>query len=155
MPLSILNCSVGYENEKDNTAPIYEALTKLHNAGVAVFKSAGNDSLNLDDKDVLFPPQAQMKWRYVGLVDKNRHLAQHSNFGQRVSLFAPGEGIECHPGSNETEEGTSLAAGFVSGYAACIATDYGLRKPDDIFQMLDSLKIWSDSYKGIAPARAH
>lgn len=90
-----------------------------------------------------------MKWRYVGSVDKNRHLAQHSNFGQRVSLFVPGEGIKCHPGSNETEEGTSLAAGFVSGYAACLATDYGPRKPDDIFQMLDSLKIWSDSYKGI------
>jgi hypothetical protein len=66
-----------------------------------------------------------------------------------VSLFAPGEGIKCHPGSNETEEGTSLAAGFVSGYAACLATDYGLTKPDDIFQMLDSLKIWGDSYKGI------
>jgi hypothetical protein len=52
VPLSILNCSLGYENEKDNTAPIYEALTKLPNAGVAVFKSAGNQSLNLDDKDV-------------------------------------------------------------------------------------------------------
>jgi hypothetical protein len=82
VPLSILNCSLGYENEKDNTAPIYEALTKLHNAGVAVFKSAGNQSLNPDDKDVLFPLQAQMKWRYVGWADKNRHLAQHSNLGK-------------------------------------------------------------------------
>lgn len=149
-PLSILNCSWAYDDvDTARDTATNEALNKLHNAGVAVFKAAGNESANLDDLDVLSPVQAQMKWRSIGSVDKNRRLAKHSNVGQRVSLFAPGEGVKCYPGLEKTENGTSCATAFVSGFAACLATDYNLTRPEDIYNMLDSLKIWSDSYKGI------
>jgi len=114
--------------------PVEELIIKAAvGSGVLVVAATGNED---DDGSYPWYPAALAGVLAVGAVDDKLARADFSNFGPHVALVAPGVDIwstvptyqsvkfgrTCDYGACE---GTSMAAPFVSGMAACLAAQLG------------------------------
>lgn len=96
------------------------AINKATEKGIIVVVSAGNDASDVEG----FMPGNIDSAITVSATDRNEVFAEYSNFGEKIDYSAVGEIIK-DQGTEDTSDdtyysGTSIAAAFVSGYAACV-----------------------------------
>lgn len=146
----ILNMSFG-----DNafSQAEYDALNRALNNNVLVVASAGNESVN-NDSIPTYPANYNLR-NIISVAAFNRYnqIADFSNYGANtVHIAAPGESIfSCWNGSDydyKTESGTSMAAPYVSGVAALVASVFpGINVTQLRSQILQS-SVQSSAYIG-------
>lgn len=94
--------------------------------------AAGNDGYEADS---LSPARAGYAFT-VGATTMNGDRWRDSNFGRWLNIFAPGDEINSCGIANDMaqkkDSGTSMAAPHVSGVAACLIVQFGLRTPKEI-----------------------
>ena len=75
--------------------------------GIKIVASAGNDSLNLTDKNCnVFPACIDKRIYVVGSVDKLNKKSSFTNYGERVNFYEMGENVVA---GGLTQSGTSQA----------------------------------------------
>jgi subtilisin family serine protease len=107
--LNVLNCSFGSGSW---TRQLREATTGLVKSGTVVVAAALNDGMPLP----VFPA-ADPGVISVGATETPTGLALFSNWGDWVTLYAPGERLIApdERGNHETYKGTSFATALVTG----------------------------------------
>jgi len=134
---SIINISSGKDYSLHSDW-VEKEIIRAHNQDVLIVTSAGNDHLNLDQKEVFnYPNDTNSKgdeivdnFIKVGASTNNLNKnikRKSSNYGKtEVDIFAPGENIYTTSPNNtySTKNGTSYAAPIVSGVAALIRSYY-------------------------------
>lgn len=124
----IINASWGaylFGDAQEEFQMIDEALDLATDMGALVVVAAGNENSNSD----VFPnyPTNHPRVLSVGATARDsRRRTGSSNYGLRVSVFAPGAGIitTAPDGAYNPASGTSFASPLVSGIAALVLTRY-------------------------------
>lgn len=131
--LSVINCSLGSKFDVDNPSgrsPMRLAIAQAIAKGFLVVAAAGNDkqeivaqSGNNDADPKTVYPASLPGVLAIGAVDQDHAQTKFSNFGQPVKLWAPGTMIPKYDFVPGLYQGTSFAAPYVSGIAACILAE--------------------------------
>jgi subtilisin family serine protease len=118
--VDVLNMSF---STSQNSETLRRAIVSAQAAGIAVVASAGNDASALTD----FYPASYPTVIGVGATDFADRLAGFSNYGQSVSVTAPGAYVvSTFPGGRYAAAwGTSFSAPMVSGALALMASARG------------------------------
>ncbi|CAG8810172.1 4854_t:CDS:2, partial [Racocetra persica] len=123
-----------------NSKTLNNATVEVGKRGIHVVAAAGNDAENT----CLTTPASAPNVIAVGATDaKTDVIADFSNIGKCVNIFAPG--IEITAAGNEsptdlvTFTGTSQASPHVAGTIALIIASSGNRSPDQMKKFLDNL----------------
>jgi hypothetical protein len=107
--------------------PVDDAVNDAHSRGVTLIAAAGN---YLGDTE-MFPANCEHVLG-VAATDHADAVAYYSNYGNHVSVAAPGSGIysTLNGGSYGYDSGTSMATPHVAGLAALLAARYPPYTPD-------------------------
>lgn len=114
---------------------IYDAIQEAIKAGIPVIVPAGNFNRELKE-EALLPDSGSI---LVGATSKNNDRWSLSNYGSRVDVVAPGEGLYT---TNEMEletstfGGTSGASAIVAAIVALIREANGSLSPSEIRELL-------------------
>jgi subtilisin family serine protease len=109
-------------------AQIFVSLQQLTNQGVIVTAAAGNDGSNNDQVPVFPADYVGNLFLSVAATNAADQLASFSNFGSRVQIAAPGEGIYSTVAPTENASGydvfsgTSMDAPMVAGAVAFLTS---------------------------------
>jgi serine protease len=123
-----------------NSVAVNNAVLKLYNAGIVPVVAGGNQNMDA----CRLSPASSGKALVVGSINMNDQRTNTSNFGECISIFAPGglittEGLR---GAPSTRSGTSFSAPHVSGVIALyLSTNSGV-KPAEV--------IWEITRNGVA-----
>lgn len=117
---SIVNCSWG---SVDNNSALREAMEQSNLFFVC---AAGNNRTNVDETPIYPASFGLDNSISVTALNQDNGFCYFSNYGTSIDIAAHGRDVEsCFPGGRRgTMNGTSMAAGFVSG-AAAIAKGVG------------------------------
>ena len=130
---------------------ITQALDLATDMGALVVAPAGNANWSVDAIPIY--PAIHPRVLSVGAVAENsRAKASFSNYGKRLNVFAPGEGIVTTAPDGEYSRfvtGTSFAASLVSGVAALVKTRYPDLLPD---ALREQVRLASESMDAESPA---
>ena len=118
---AIMNIDLGYHTFSQFA---YDVMQEAHDAGITIVTAAGNS----DTSELVYPASHDHAIA-VGAMDQNDRLADFTNYGEEVELYAPGVDITgawprliWEVGTNDdgprTLSGTSMAAGLTSGILA-------------------------------------
>jgi len=121
----VINASLGGPNPSDT---LQIAVNYAWNEGAVIFAAAMNDST-----DSPYYPAASTYVVAVSATDSNDHLASFSNYGNWITLAAPGTNIltTVNGGGYTYWNGTSFSAPIVAGVAAlCLAVNPALSASD-------------------------
>ena len=124
----VINCSWGgggYSNAEQ------EIINYAVSKGALVVAAAGNDSTN-----ELFYPAAYQHVLSVAATDQNDKLALFSNYGEDISVCAPGVDIfsTWQPNTYTYGQGTSFSSPLVAGLAALVFSHFPNYTPDQVAQ---------------------
>lgn len=128
----VVNLSIATNKSK----AVDNAVAKLYNAGLVPVVSAGNQNFDACKISPASSPRAFV----VGGVNQNDFRTNNSNFGECVSIFAPGglittEGVNGQP---TTKTGTSFAAPHATGAIALYLSKYPTAKPAEVIGAITS-----------------
>ncbi|PIU00203.1 MAG: hypothetical protein COT74_04510 [Bdellovibrionales bacterium CG10_big_fil_rev_8_21_14_0_10_45_34] len=136
MGANIINASWGGPGCSAELKRTIEALAEKN---VLFVTAAGNEGLNLEYYDV-YPAKYNLSNQItVGALGTIHLRTWFSNFGNPVDVLAPGERIiSTVPGGFSRQDGTSMAAPFVSGIAALYLSKYPQMKVSDLREKIVS-----------------
>lgn len=108
---------------------------QLHAVGVTTVVAAGNDGQDAKNSS----PARVKEAITVGASTFDDTMAEFSNFGSPVDVFAPGVNITStwNDGETNTISGTSMATPHVAGYAAYLLGLDSSLSPDDVASSID------------------
>ncbi|UVI30547.1 S8 family peptidase [Paenibacillus spongiae] len=113
--MDIINMSFGM---KTRSKSLLNAVNIAYNAGIIIIASSGNDAKR---KSVDYPARYPQTVS-VGATNKLRRIAQFSNRGSFIDIYAPGDKILSSwlRGKYHEMSGTSMATSHVSGAVALL-----------------------------------
>ncbi|WP_035791706.1 S8 family peptidase [Kitasatospora mediocidica] len=123
---AVANISVG----GDRNETINKAANALSTAGILPVVSGGNGA-----RDACFSsPASATRVITVGATDKYDEETDFSNYGQCVSLYAPGKDITSAKlgGGSVVQSGTAMAAPHVTGTVALYLAGHSDATPEDL-----------------------
>jgi len=142
----VINVSIGiYTKSK----PIEKAVKYALSKNVVIVSSAGNDSKN----SKIHLPSMIKGVIEVSATDKKDNFASFSNFGQQISVSAPGDKILSTLPTYSTEltnkvgkkygilSGTSMASPMVAGISALIRSRNNSLSPSQVKKIIESSSI--------------
>ena len=164
----IINMSFG-KSYSINRKEVFEALKYAESKDVLMVHAAGNDALNIDlnpnfPMPIISGQDSVSLFLTVGASTKikDKLVADFSNYGKQVDLFAPGKDIYSTAPNNKYKklDGTSMAAPMVAGAAAFLksyfpnlsmkeikfAIENSVRKYDQLVQVVPG-KVYSTNFK--------
>jgi len=102
---------------------VNDAAAAIVDAGVFLAVAAGNEAADAKTSS----PASEPKACTVGASGENDEIADFSNFGKGVDVFAPGVGIESTVPGGKTDslDGTSMASPHVAGLGAYLLGNGG------------------------------
>lgn len=121
-----------------------QSLNLATDMGSLIVAGAGNDSRIINEHYFVYPA-LHPRVLSVGATKKHsRELENFSNYGEQVSVFAPGENISTTLPYNlyANVSGTSFASPLVAGVAALVKTRYPDMSPD---RLREYIQITSES----------
>ena len=117
----VVNMSFGADTGKLTYNILDETVEAAAAAGIVVVVSAGNEGIDV----ATVSPAHAANAITVGAFDANNTFSYFSNYGSRVDILAPGEGVLSLEGMQgggaiklSSRSGTSMAAPHVAGVAA-------------------------------------
>jgi subtilisin family serine protease len=130
--VSVVNISVG--GSKNNA--IDAAVKKLTNAGIPVVIAAGNNGSNVNRYSPARVSCTEDLAISVGASTLFDLPWTGSNYGDCLTLYAPGVSLVASYGAGDTNvSGTSFSAPYVSGAIAAYASFYGISTEDAFYEM--------------------
>ena len=166
-PADIINMSLGTGEQlsPNGLRSVDEVTKRVYDAGVTMIAAAGNSKTKTGLKPRLHSPASSPWVIAVGSVNADRRRASSSIYtakGPSVDVVAPGgssslsecggvlssvPGGESFPnGGYGCQQGTSMAAPFVSGVAALLLTQTWKLKPDVIKKRLRSTALFDRTF---------
>lgn len=112
------------------TKLVDDAIARLYNTGLVPVVAAGNQNIDA----CRLSPAGSDRALTVGSINMNDQRTNNSNFGECVSLFAPG-GLVITEGLNgvpSTRSGTSFAAPHVAGVIALYLSNNPTARPVNV-----------------------
>ncbi len=141
----VINLSLGGSSP---SVTLQDAVDYAVSQGVVVVAASGNSGSNF----VLYPARYSNVIA-VAATDSSNTRAGFSNYGPEVDLSAPGVSIySTSLGGYMNRNGTSMAAGYVSGLAAILRGSSNLSSPSAIAQQMQNTALdlglpgWDDFY---------
>lgn len=118
------------------TKAVDDAIAKLYGAGIVPVVAAGNQNIDA----CRLSPAGSGRALTVGSVNQNDQRTNTSNFGECVSVFAPGGSVitEGLNGLPSTRSGTSFAAPHVAGAIALYLTSNPTVRPAEVVWAITS-----------------
>ncbi len=149
----IINVSWSGWPQDQELQMIAQTLDLATDMGALVVAAAGNNNWSIDVIPIY--PAIHPRVLSVGATARDsRGKASFSNYGKRLNVFAPGEGIVTTAPDGEYSQsviGTSLAAPLVSGVAALAKTRYPDLSPD---ALREQVRLASESINAENPGYA-
>lgn len=117
-------------------ALVDKAIERLYNAGIVPVVAAGNQNIDA----CRLSPSGSGRALTVGSVNQNDQRTNTSNFGECVSVFAPGGSVitEGLNGLPSTRSGTSFAAPHVAGAIALYLSSNPTVRPAEVVWAITS-----------------
>jgi serine protease len=117
-----------------NSVAVNNAVVRLYNAGIVPVVAGGNQNMDA----CRLSPASSGKALVVGSINMNDQRTNTSNFGECISIFAPGglittEGLRGVP---STRSGTSFSAPHVAGVIALyLSNNRGVKPAETIWEI--------------------
>ena len=129
--VDIINMSFGMRTKSKALLDVVNRATKQ---GIVIVASSGNDGKR---RSIDYPARYSQTIS-VGASDENRQIADFSNRGPHVDIYAPGKNINsCWvQGRYHEMSGTSMATSHVSGAIALLMAEKPGLSPDEIKNLI-------------------
>ncbi|HDT7699192.1 TPA: S8 family peptidase [Enterococcus faecium] len=125
--VDIINMSFGMRTK---SKALLDVVNRATREGIVIVASSGNDGKR---RSIDYPARYSQTIS-VGATDENRRIAEFSNRGPHVDIYAPGKNIySCWThGKHHEMSGTSMATSHVSGAIALLLAERPGLSPDEI-----------------------
>lgn len=125
--VDIINMSFGM---KTRSRALQDIVNKTYTAGISIVASSGNDGKR---RSIDYPARYSNTIS-VGATDRNRRIADFSNRGPYIDIYAPGDKIISSwiKGKYHEMSGTSMATSHVSGSIALLLAQNPKLSPAEI-----------------------